>query len=971
MQIAVRRGAISRAIFGRGECTLDLEAGSLAIVDRSSSRRFPVAVLEQPIQAVHGQPWSRIIIEASAGSFVFRGLRWQGLVEFADAANSVLRVHAGQRLAERCAGLQVASRAIEDLLGKPCFTRGSARSACVGVCNEALSMRRDRLWMMYATEQQRALYDRISRFAADSESIVGQRNEAFVERQLRDHQELFDTIESKPLTDSQRLACARDEDNNLVLAGAGTGKTSTMIGRAGYLIASGAAMPEQILMIAYARKAAAEMQERQDARLSRLVGDAPPKIKTFHALGLEIIGQAEGRRPDISPLAEDPHALAKFIDDKIELNCEDDAYKAMLVRFCGTDRFPYRNYFDFDSREQYNDYVRQNELRTLKGEVVKSFEEIEIANLLNQYGVAYKYEAAYEHDTADSNYRQYRPDFFLPDYGIYIEHFALNRAGKPPAYFAGDYAAGVEWKRALHREHKTTLIETYSYLKREDALESTLMDKLRDAGVELVMRSDAEMLQDLKKSSQVAEFAILLSDFLSLFKESGQDLPGFRTEVSRTLDGARACLLLDLLAPVLHAYEEELASKGHIDFADMIARATAHVIAARYQSPYTHIMIDEFQDISPSRAKLVRALQEQVSGCALFAVGDDWQAIYRFAGSDIAYTRDFPRIFGAAAVTALDTTFRFNSEIGVVASRFVLRNPSQSQKNVLSLRSEGSPTVSLVRATVDAQGLEAALAAIADRSRYGAAKRASVLVLSRFHFVLEEWKSSSAKRALANEFPMLDIDFMTVHAAKGKEADYVVVLGMSKGKYGFPSTKPTDPLFEYLLPTTEEYPLAEERRLFYVALTRARHRVYLVYNPIGASGFIGELIEDGYPVRTDEFDALAMCAEIPRVRCPLCGSGALVPRTGSAGAFAGCDNYPYCKHTEGLCPLCGGLMSVSGRVRRCTNPGCEVKVPICRVCGGDMLIRSGPTGRFWGCSNYQTRFTEPCRHTERLDAFED
>lgn len=799
------------------------------------------------------------------------------------------------------------------------------------------------------------MFQAVAAFVAGSVDMVSDANERFVTAELAAFREFFDTVESQPLTPSQRRACVVNEDNNLVLAGAGTGKTSTMIGRAGYLLASERAKPHELLMLAFARKAAGEMQERQDTRLEPWLKGTSPTIKTFHALGLEIIGVVEGRRPDLHRMAEDKHAFARFIDEQVSECCDDPDYRAMLVRYCGSEKFPYRNPFDFNSMIEYLEYVRINELRTLKGDIVKSFEECVIANFLSANSVAFEYERPYEVDTAGPEYRQYRPDFCLIDYGIYIEHFALDKSGSPPAHFnQAEYLKGVSWKRNLHADKGTVLLETYSYLKRDGVLESHLAEILTAAGVELVPRSDQELLDELRASSEVSEFAVLLTGFLALFKESGHSLGDLGIRAKSDIDASRLSLLLALFGPILEAYQTELSESRQIDFADMIGKASDCVESGAFLSPYTHVLVDEFQDISAARARLLKALVRQRPDAVLFAVGDDWQSIYRFTGSDIAFTRDFRRSFGPTATTPLSRTFRFNDKIGELSSAFVLRNPAQIRKSIESATVVDQPAVSLIRAVRDEDGLNMALEAISSCASYGADGVSSVLVLGRYNFTVDEWRTSSEKRRLKLQYPSLSIDFMTVHSAKGKEADYVVVLGLDRGKHGFPSEKPTDPILAWMLPPTETYPLAEERRLFYVALTRARHRVYLVHNPMNASAFVEELRgkDPGYPVCTDEVAVELMCAEVPHVDCPECSSGALVPRSGPYGVFVGCNNYPYCRHKEKPCPQCEALMRSNGRSRTCTNPACGASMPICPKCGAAMVERSGPYGRFWGCSNY-------------------
>ncbi|MHB8804386.1 MAG: UvrD-helicase domain-containing protein [Coriobacteriia bacterium] len=962
------RGIASRIFYGSGSAEMSEEG--LRISSRDDVESFALGELSGLLAREDGLVWSTVRIPTARGERTVRGLpksRVGGLVQ---AANGAVAEDAASRYRYLEPILATLVARIDALASTTRYLRHSEVQPLLDEIQSALAIRTDALWREYAPASQKVKIGRLTLLAESDGGIEGwlaSLNTTFMERELAAYAAFFDSIESKPLTEAQRRACVVAEDNNLVLAGAGTGKTSVMIGRAGYLIASGRAKPDEILMLAYGRKAAEEMQERQDLRLAEWITGSTPTIKTFHALGLEIIGKAEGKRPDLTVMAEDKLRFTQFIDEMIASQCEEDEYRQRLIRYCGTERFPYRNWFDFCTHAEYLEYVRTNELRTLKGEVVESFEEVFIANYLASQGVRYEYERSYEVDTAGPEYRQYHPDFYLPDYGVYIEHFGLDRNGMPPEYFDQQkYLDGVEWKRQAHAEHGTQLIETYSYLKREDLLESTLEAALVDAGVEFHPQSAEELLAQLRETSQVTDFATLVGDFIGLMKQSGLSFPELRRKASVSIDASHINLLLDLIAPVYLTYEATLAERGEIDFADMISRATEHVESSRYQSPYTHIMVDEFQDISPMRARLVQALLRQRPEAMLFAVGDDWQSIYRFTGSDLRYTTRFAEIFGPTAVTALDLTFRFNDKLGEVASKFVLKNPVQVRKELSSFRTQDETAVSLVAAGDTRAGLDAVLEAISLRDGGTPQSRSPVLVLGRFTFTHAEVDNAECRTRLRRLHPGLNVRFMTAHGSKGKEADYVVILDVSQGRYGFPSEKTTEPALEFLLPQAERFRFAEERRLFYVALTRARHRTYVLYDPMKPSSFVTEMLDkkDPYPVSTGECGDTEPMAVAPPA-CPRCGAGRLVVRSGEYGSFVGCSHYPYCDHKESACPTCGGLMWREAGERVCSDVACGARVRICPKCGGDLVERTGCWGPFMGCSNYG-REGHSCTYKERL-----
>lgn len=171
--------------------------------------------------------------------------------------------------------------------------------------------------------------------------------------------------------------------------------------------------------------------------------------------------------PTINKMAEDEHLRASFVDEQIQRLLMDELYKSRFVTYFLRFNFPYKNIFAFKSLGEYNNYILENDIRTLQGELVKSYEECEIANFLYRQGISYEYETNYQVNTAGPDFRAYQPDFYLPAYGIYIEHFAVNENNQTPSFIdQKKYLEGMEWKRALHQKYQTKLIETYSYQKK-------------------------------------------------------------------------------------------------------------------------------------------------------------------------------------------------------------------------------------------------------------------------------------------------------------------------------------------------------------------------------------------------------------------------------------------------------------------------------------------------------------------------
>lgn len=799
----------------------------------------------------------------------------------------------------------------------------------------------------------------LRRWAEKDSSVISKIRQEYVERQLRNHHRLFENVESNPLTPRQREACVIDEDNNLVLAGAGTGKTSTMVGRAAYLLESNQASASEILMLAFGNMAAKEMQERITDKIPGCAIEA----STFHALGRRILSEVEGVAPEVSPLAQDKKRLEKTVDTWFNEHLEERAYREIAVQYFSDYLYPAKNEFDFDSAGAYFDYIRANDIRTLQNEQVKSLEECLIANWLFRMGVRYEYESRYRAaDTRTKDFRAYLPDFYLPDYDVYIEHFGIDREGRTAPYVDRHaYAKDRKWKKELHAEHGTRLVETFSYEHKEGVLLQELETKLIQQGVQFEPLPDEAMFATLKEFGAVTRFSELLCGLISNFKACNDPWEAMVSRAERCERPDQFKAALQLFKPILKQYENHLLTTDTIDFNDMIGRALRYVEERRYVPKWRFILVDEFQDISLGRARLVKALRDySPNSCSLFCVGDDWQAIFRFAGSDVSLTMEFEKCFGPTQTTALDKTFRFNNKISEVASRFVMRNQRQVRKTITTHVTVTDPAISIIRRGFqedDQSVLLEVLDSIAAKAKPGS----TVYLLARFKFKLPD---DAQLKELNARYASLVIALWTFHRSKGKEAEYVVILGLENGPFGFPSTKETHPLLEALLPIREAYAHAEERRLFYVALTRAKHRAYLLSDMTRASAFITELIDEGYDVELDEFKVDAVQQRATELTCPVCKTGRLRQRDKDGNTFYGCSNFPLCTATQSGCSRCREPMKPVGRYRICVSPECKWWEPLCPRCGAQMKLRKGPFGRFWGCTRWTPAGTG-CDHKEQ------
>ncbi len=662
-----------------------------------------------------------------------------------------------------------------------------------------------------------------------------------------------------PLTNEQAESVATDEDVTLVLAGAGTGKTTVVVGKVAHLVRNQGVSPHEVLVLAFNKKAVAEISDRLPGDLSTA------HVRTFHGFGRRVIADVERAKPTMAEFVgefELPDTLKDILNELLDDPQQSDATANFIASYHGA----YESAFDFHTQEEYDAYIRSVELRTLSGVRVRSFEELEIANYLTKHGVKFCYERPYPKWTQTPEYGQYRPDFFLPDYDIYIEHNALDKLGRPPRGWKG-YKERVEWHTCTHMKYGTKLIETYSWQHREGILLDKLGERLEGEGVRLERVPERELLLELARQL-IDWLAKLLEKFLNHVKTNGLSPEELRARASEQGTLWRNEGFLKVFEQVRTRYEQRLSAEGKLDFHDLINRAAHYIREGKWETPYRYVLVDEFQDISAGRMKLLKALRRDDT--AYFLVGDDWQSINRFAGSDVGLLRNCGDYLGHVQTRTLSKTFRFGDGILGPSTEFVLRNPEQWNRTLTSASVTDDRGITVIYADDPATGLQRAREDIQTSAR---GNGHSVLMLGRY---------KSSEKALQGKTP--SEEFSTVHRAKGREADYVVVLDLKDGRWGFPSRIEDNSLFELVLPPASEgaYPFAEERRLFYVAMTRARVGAYLLTDPTRPSTFVTELLEQFGNLR--QLGALAP-------ECPRCHRGRLRVMDGSRGQFWGCTEY--------------------------------------------------------------------------------
>jgi DNA helicase-4 len=755
-------------------------------------------------------------------------------------------------------------------------------------------------------------------FFLESDSLRIEFNKKFIIKELDTYKSFFNNIEGRALDAQQRTSIVTDEDNNIIIAGAGSGKTTTIVGKVNYLINKYKVNPEDILLISFTNNSAKTLADR--------ININGIQAKTFHKFGMEVIIDVEGIKPSIFDSEQFEPLVNKYYNELIK---NTDYIKLVTDYFINYLK-PAKSQFEFKTKGDYIQFLKDHNLRsyklikiskngkiTMRMEAVKSIEECRIANFLLFNGIEYEYELAYEYETASKKHRQYKPDFtiFHEDKRLYIEHFGISRDGNVPPWFSSDdrqsakekYKSDMAWKISTHKKYKTTLIETFSYEMKENTLFDNLTKKLIANGIVLKPKTPLEIWEIITTAAkdEAKNFISLICNFITLMKSNNYTFDKVvkknRLTVDR-FDRKRNEMFLQIIKPIYDKYEFYLREeRKELDFSDMINKASHYISQKLYDKKYKYIIIDEFQDISIGRYKLIDELKYNNPACKLFCVGDDWQSIYRFSGSDIALFKDFEKYFGVTVKSKIETTYRFQNPILKLSSDFIQKNSNQEKKDLRSFSQNQSTGYKIYYSNNEEQDDTQSLQNIFDElfERYEDIEKKEIMILSRYNNDLQrriknqngvfridkEKQIIGYNKTVSNgKNKSIEARFLTVHKSKGLESDIVILLNCNSGKYGFPSEMSDDTVLNLLLRENDKYENSEERRLFYVAMTRAKEMVCFLTDSAYKSKFIAELEMHTHDSTVN--------------KCPECITADLILKTGtskngSTYKFYGCSNYLY------------------------------------------------------------------------------
>ena len=835
-------------------------------------------------------------------------------------------------------------------------------------------------------------------------NLVESHNESYIQAAMVSDKHYLDTIlhDVDPvimLDEDQRRVVLTDEDYCLVIAGAGAGKTTTVAAKVKYLVEKKHVDPRQILVVSFTNKAVQELRDKlnQDLKI-----DCP--IATFHSTGNAILRKQHPERLNIVDSSKLYFVIQDYFRDSVLKN--ESLVNNLIMFFSSYFDAPYEGsdlngFFNKIAKSNFatmrsdlNEFQRQvidrrsKKAVTIQNEVMRSHQEVEIANFLYLNNIDYEYEPLYRYDILMAK-KPYTPDFLIRqgDVEIYLEHFGITQDGKNNRFSDDElcaYKKAINDKITLHRQHGTTLIYTFSKYTDGRTLIEHLQEELEKAGVVIRPRSNKEIMEKLvttEENRYIRKLVALICRFITNFKTNGFTADDFQRMYHST-QNVRTRLFLNICHDCYLEYQRYLKENDAVDFEDMInesARVLREVKEMKQKLDFQYVIVDEYQDISRQRFDLVTALSE-VTDAKIIAVGDDWQSIYAFSGSDITLFTRFEEKMGYAKLLKIVKTYRNSQEVIDIAGNFIQRNETQIKKDLKSPKHIADPVIIYTydgspkkrdgdnKSGVNyeiAHAVEVALEQImAYNKAEGKTGKSTILLLGRFGFDGDKLEKSGlfeyidrGNKLRSVKYPKLDITFMTAHASKGLGYDNVIVVNGRNETYGFPSKIEDDPVLAFVIKGDRSIDYAEERRLFYVAMTRTKNRVYFLAPEENPSEFLLEIKKDyKNVVLRGNWNENPPQNSIPKKSCPICG-------------------YPMqfrYKNAYGLrLHICTNEPEVCGFMTNEYKAG-KLAVMKCDQCrDGYLIAKPAKDGDYFlGCSNYNKNGTGCSRSMSKKQYYE-
>lgn len=701
------------------------------------------------------------------------------------------------------------------------------------------------------------------------------------------------------LNDKQREAVISENKRLLVLAGAGSGKTKTLLQKLIYLIEEKGVSPSKILAITFTKNATNEMLDRLiisadstgeyekqlfDKRRTKIEKDKERflqqkkhkwidglTVKTFHSFcysvlrndgvnefdnKFRIIGDEKKDEEDELSKHVAPETVFEVFHKILIENCENTEYLLKLKRYILdyiVDKIHLKkddnNFFSKDGKH----------FTTLDGTKVRSKSEQFIADWFYRHSIKYEYEP--ELNVKDFSFH---PDFFVHEANLYLEHIS-------------DLSYPTKAKEEQFQKGKLLLVKTFDSMTKDSALFNHTLDKV----IKNRLPSDYQKSTSLNYREEFNHYHSDVKDFIQQVIRVTDMIKVENISIDTVLQNARKDQherirnFYELAIPIVKGFIDYCTNKSYLDFNDLISKSTSLFlnhddVIQKYRNKFEYILVDEFQDVNNLQVELIKLLLTNKT--QLFCVGDDWQSIYGFRGSNVNYIVEFEKHFDNAEIIKLNLNYRSTQNIVGASNEVIKHNKFKVDKDVQASKISEHKIVVFSGNNLE-ENIQFCSEKVNELLKDGF-NNDEILFLYRrnkmfspyFNFFKGEGTRVQGK---------------TIHASKGLEAKVVFIIGLTEGNGGFPDIWLEDRIFQIIKKANHDVLMEEERRLFYVAITRAKDKLFLITEKGNESSFLKE-IPDVFTVRTvnqmksvvEKIETCNKCfSQLEKlwVVCPYCG----------------------------------------------------------------------------------------------------
>ena len=701
------------------------------------------------------------------------------------------------------------------------------------------------------------------------------------------------------LNDKQREAVISENKRLLVLAGAGSGKTKTLLQKLIYLIEEKGVSPSKILAITFTKNATNEMLDRLiisadstgeyekqlfDKRKTKIEKDKERflqqkkhkwidglTVKTFHSFcysvlrndgvnecdnKFRIIGDEKKDGEDELSKHVAPETVFEVFHKILIENCENTEYLLKLKRYILdyiVDKIHLKkddnNFFSKDGKH----------FTTLDGTKVRSKSEQFIADWFYRHSIKYEYEP--ELNVKDFSFH---PDFFVPEANLYLEHIS-------------DISYPTKAKEEQFQKGKLLLVKTFDSMTKDSALFNHTLNKV----IKNRLPSDYQKSTCLNYREEFNHYHSDVKDFIQQVIRVTDMIKVENILIDTVLQNAlkdqheRIRNFYELAIPIVKGFIDYCTNKSYLDFNDLISKSTSLFlhhddVIHKYRNKFEYILVDEFQDVNNLQVELIKLLLTNKT--QLFCVGDDWQSIYGFRGSNVNYIVEFEKHFDNAESIKLNLNYRSTQNIVGASNEVIKHNKFKVDKDVQASKMSEHKIVVFSGNNLE-ENIQFCSEKVNELLKDGI-NNDEILFLYRrnkmfspyFNFFKGEGTRVQGK---------------TIHASKGLEAKVVFIIGLTEGNGGFPDIWLEDRIFQIIKKANHDVLMEEERRLFYVAITRAKDKLFLITEKGNESSFLKE-IPDVFTVRTvnqmksvvEKIETCNKCfSQLEKlwVVCPYCG----------------------------------------------------------------------------------------------------